>query len=151
MIAPALLHEYDIPELFTGMKIIPLFLVSLVLASPGCGADSTEKRRFDQVDGTVIKGQFIDLNTNGTERLFIRYSQIADSGVELERTTNSAVVWRAYVRPLGVEHSLYKQEVVVRLEAEKIWVTSTGRRRIHEIRALATGNLISRTIENSNK
>ncbi len=133
------------------MKIITVLFASLALASTGCGADSLEESQFGRVDGFHVKGQFIDLNTNGTERLYIRYIQIADSGVELERTTNNVVLWRAHVKALGVEHSLYNQDVSVWLEGEKIQVVSVGARTIHETRELKTGKLISRTIEGARK
>ena len=133
------------------MKIITLLVASLALASTGCGADSLEERRFDQVDGTLVKGQFIDLNTNGTDRIYIRYIQNADSGVELERTTNNVVLWRVHVKRLGIEHSLYNQDVSVWVEGEKISVVSVGAKTIYETRAVTSGKLLSRNIEDARK
>ena len=105
-----------------------------------------EKRWFDHVDGTFTKGEYIDLNTNATERLYIRYGPISDSGVELERTTNNVVVWRTHVQPLGVMHSKYRHEVNVRIDGEKIVVTSSGARRIYEVHSFKTGEIISREV-----
>jgi len=108
---------------------------------PGVG-----KSQFPHVDGNFTKGEFIDLNTNATERLYIRYGPISDSGVELERTTNNVVVWRAYVRPLYVTHSGYIHNVSIRIENNRILVSSSGEQHIFEVRALKDGAFISRKV-----
>lgn len=128
------------------MKIIVLLLLSLSLSFVCRATDSIEKQWFPHVDGIFTKGEFIDLNTNATERLYIRYGPISDSGVELERTTNNVVVWRAHVQPLGVSHSKYRHEVQVRIENDKITVRSSGAREIFEVHALKTGALVSRKV-----
>src|ERR1039457_1688063 len=102
------------------MKTIVLVLLTLTLCGHSHAADSVEKQWFGSVDGIFTKGEFIDLNTNVTERLYIRYGPISDSGVELERTANNVVVWRAHVQPLGVEQSKYRHEVRVRIEDDKV-------------------------------
>ena len=129
------------------MKTIALLILTVSLSFPSHAADLVDERWFPHVDGVFTKGEFIDLNTNATERLYIRYGPISDRGVELERTTNNVVVWRAHVAPLGVIHSKYHHEVRVRLEDDKIFVTSIGAQQIFEVRALKTGALISRKID----
>src|SRR3954454_16431956 len=112
------------------MKTIALLLLSLTLSLVCRAGDTVEERWFPHVDGIFTKGEFIDLNTNTTERLYIRYGPISDSGVELERTTNNVFVWRVHVRPLGVIHSRYRHDVRVRIEGDKILVTSIGAQQI---------------------
>jgi hypothetical protein len=128
------------------MKSTALLVLTLNLGFLSRSADSIEGQWFPRVDGISIKGEFIDLNKNAAERLYIRYRPIADQGVELEMTTNNAVAWRVYVRPLGVKHSKYHHDVHVRIEGDKVFVTSIGARQIFEVRSLKTGALISRDI-----
>ena len=121
-----------------------------------------EPIRFPIVDGVrSTKGEYIDINLNAKDRLFIRYTPIADSGVELERVRGDVTLWRVHTAPLGVEHSAYNHKVRVRLETQlekqsrmnpngltgRILIYSIGRKLIFEIRALATGELLSRTIK----
>jgi hypothetical protein len=129
------------------MKTIVLVLLTLTLCGLCHAADSVEKQWFGSVDGVFTKGEFIDLNTNATERLYIRYGPISDSGVELERTADNVVVWRAHVQPLGVEHSKYRHEVRVRIEDDKVLVTSIGAEQIYEVHSVKTGAIISRKVE----
>jgi len=140
-----------VPDLFRSaspnMKTIALLLLTLTLGFVCPAADSVEEQWFSHVDGIFTKGEFIDLNTNATERLYIRYGPISDSGVELEKTKNNLVVWRVHVRPLGVAHSKYRHDVRIRIEDEKILVTSIGAQQIFEVRALKTGAFISRKVE----
>jgi hypothetical protein len=133
------------------MKTLSLFLLMCGLALVVHAADSIENSWFLYVDGIFAKGEFIDLNTNATERLWIRYSPIADRGVELERTTNSVVVWRVHVQPLGIEHSRYRHDVTVRIQDDRILVTSVGAQQIFEVHSLKTGALVSRKIEEVQK
>jgi hypothetical protein len=128
------------------MKTTAFVLLTLMVCGVCHASELIEKRWFDHVDGTFTKGEYIDLNTNATERLYIRYGPISDSGVELERTTNNVVVWRTHVQPLGVSHSKYRHEVHVRIDGEKIVVTSSGARRIYEVHTLMTGEIISREV-----
>ena len=115
-------------------------------------ACAAEIRWFEAVDGTVIKGEFIDTNPKTNERLYIRYNSIADRGVELELTVGDTIVWREHVQPLRVSHSKYNHAVSVRIEDGKILVTSRGARTIFESHELKTGKLISRTVtDNSSK
>jgi hypothetical protein len=150
-----------------------LFVVSLSVIS--CGTPQNQRRQyaveerwFGRVDGAAIKGQFIDIDINAHDRLYIRYNSRADTGVELERTRNNMVVWRVHVQPLGISHSAYTQDVDVLIWArlpegelspsapavhgdEQVMITSTGARTIHEVRALRTGELISRKIEDAQR
>jgi hypothetical protein len=127
-----------------------------------------EATRFPKVDGIgATKGEYIDINLKAKDRLFIRYIPIADSGVELERVRGEVILWRVHTAPLGVEHSAYNHKVWVRLETQlvsrimdpkkysgmnpngltgRILIYSIGFKLIREIRALATGQLLSRTI-----
>ena len=129
------------------MKTIALFLLALSLGFVCRAADAIEESWFPNIDGIFSKGEYIDLNTNVTERLYIRYGPISDSGVELERTTNSVVVWRVHVQPLGVAHSYYRHEVRIRIRDDQIQVTSIGFQEIFEVRSLKTGAFISRKVE----
>jgi hypothetical protein len=128
------------------MKTITLLLFILTFVFSTRASDSVEKPWFPYIDGIFTKAEFIDLNTNLTERLYIRYGPISDSGVELERTTNNVVVWRTHVQPLGVEHSAYTHEVRIRIYDDQVHVWSTGRQVIYEVRSFKTGALISRKI-----
>jgi len=117
--------------------------------------------RFPKVDGVrATKGEYLDINLKAKDRLFIRYIPIADSGVELERVRGDVILWRVHTAPLGVEHSVYNHNVRVCLETQlkkysrmnpngltgRILIYSTGFKIIREIRALATGELLSRSI-----
>lgn len=129
------------------MKTIALLLFTLSLGFRCRAADAVKKQEYEPVDGIFTKGEFIDLNIKGTERLYIRYGPISDSGVKLERTKNNVVVWRAYVMRFGGGIQAYHQVVHVRIEKDKILVTIIGFQRISEVRALKTGALISREVE----
>jgi len=122
---------------------------------------------FPKVDGVFNKGEYIDVNAAANDRLFIRYSPIADSGVELERIVAGATVWRVHTAPLGVDHSKYTHDVMVCLETRfmarfasgrrytranpngltgRILIHSFGARRIGEVRDLTSGELLSRSV-----
>ena len=106
-----------------------------------------EKSWFPNVDGESTRGQFIDLPAAYMGRLYIRYCPIADSGVELERVSSEGkILWRKHVMPLGVSHSIYSQQVDVRIRNANIHVTSFGADQIYEVRDLATGAQVSRKI-----
>lgn len=120
-----------------------------------------EAIRFPKVDGVrAIKGEYIDIKLKAKDRLFIRYIPIADSGVELERVRGDVTLWRVHTAPLGVEHSAYNHRVRVHLETDfkkssrtnpngltgRILIYSIGAKLIREIRSVATGELLSRTI-----
>jgi hypothetical protein len=135
--------------------IILLLSTLLVASLSGCSrapsrtTGTIEDSWFPHVDGIFVKGEYIDLNTNNTERLYIRYGPISDSGVELEKTTNSIVLWRVHVKPVGdLEYSKYHNDVRVRIWDNQIWVTSTGAKQIFEVRSLKTGAFISRKVTN---
>lgn len=130
------------------MKTVSLILLLLaaVFSAHAATTNTVEESCFPHIDGISAKAEYIDLNTNGTERLYIRYSPISDSGVELERIANNFVVWRVHVRPLGVEHSRYRHDVGIRIDGGKIHVTSVGAQEIFEVRDLKTGAFISRKV-----
>jgi len=109
-----------------------------------------EETRFEFIDGTFSRAEYIDLNLKTHDRLFVRYDTIADSGVELERVIDGKVLWRKHVEPLGVEHSKYRHEVHVSIDSftpDTIRVTSIGESIIFEARALSDGQKISREIK----
>jgi hypothetical protein len=132
------------------MKTIAMILLLFVATFVSHAADTNtvEESWFPHIDGIAWKAEYIDINTNSTERLYIRYSPVSDSGVELERTTNTVVVWRVHVRPLGIAHSKYRHDVRIRLDNGKIYVTSIGSwQQIFEMRDFKTGAFISRKVE----
>ena len=127
------------------MKLIILVCFLCLFAQRSIATDPHGLRK---VDGTVNKGQFIDIGTKADERLWIRYCAIADSGVELELTKGSKVVWRAYVEGLRVSHSSYDQSVKVEIDGfdkNKIDVSSVASAgTISETRSLRNGKRLSR-------
>jgi hypothetical protein len=131
------------------MKIASLILLLLTatFVSHAGDTNTVEESWFPHIDGIFSKAEYIDLNTNATERLYIRYGPISDSGVELERSRGDVVVWRVHVRPLGVVHSKYRHDVRIRIDDGKIQVTSIGAQQIFEVRDLKTGAFISRKVE----
>jgi hypothetical protein len=127
----------------------------LVASLSGCShatsppAGVIEDSWFPHIDGHLSKAEYIDLNTNNTERLYIRYGPIWDSGVELEKTTNGAVLWRVHVQPVGgLSYSKYYNDVRVWIWDDQISVTSIGAKSIFEVRSLKTGASISREVRN---
>jgi hypothetical protein len=128
-----------------------LLIPCLGFVSRGADPPKGEKKKpvveetwFKRIDGNRAKAQYIDLNS--TERLYIRYGPMADSGVELERNRKGTVLWRVHVQPLGIAHSLYSHHVLVEIEDGKIFVNSFGWQQIFEIRDLKSGDLISRKV-----
>ena len=135
------------------MKMIALFFLTVAFTVPCHAGPLIEEAWFTNFPPAFIKADYIDLNTNTTDRLCIRYMPKADRGVELERTTNKVVVWRVHVQPLNVMHSAYRHEVHVQIEKDNILVTSIGRQQImgatqiFEVHSLKTGAFISRKVE----
>jgi hypothetical protein len=80
-----------------------LVLMAAFYSEPGTGATQLpiEPTWFEFVDGTAARAEYVDLNAETGERLFVRYSPISDSGVELEMVKQSVTVWRVHVQPLG--------------------------------------------------
>lgn len=131
-------------------------------------ADLIEKSWFPTINGMSDKAEYIDLNTNNTERLYIRYSPLTDDGVELERTTNNVVVWRVHVQPIvplsqQQPHSKYSHEVIVLMypdhiavisaagsslsrQSTSIYANSKDAKEVFETHSLITGELISRRV-----
>jgi hypothetical protein len=150
------------------MKTTMLFLLAITLAAYCHGTDLIEKCWFPNVDGFAVKGEYIDLNTNETERLYIRYYSGTDNGVELERTTNNVVLWRAHVQPIIPPseqlHSKYCHEVTVFVnspneiivisaagldlgkESGVIYANSKDAKEVYEVHSFKTGELISRKV-----
>ena len=73
--------------------------------------------RFQPVDGVFNRAEYIDLGPN--DILYIRYGGISDSGVEIERKTDSKSQWLSYSPSLGVSHSEYEHRVFVRMDYPK--------------------------------
>jgi hypothetical protein len=136
------------------VSFVTLLACTLLVATLfGCShaasrtAGPIEDSWFPNVDGVFVKAEYIDLNTNHTERLYIRYGPISDSGVELEKTTNGVVLWRVHVKPIGgLTYSKYSNDVDARIWTDQIWVTSTGAKQIFEVRSLKNGSFISRKV-----
>jgi hypothetical protein len=149
------------------MKMLLIFLLSLPLVSSCNASQLIEKSLFPTINGTSDKAEYIDLNTNDIERLYIRYSPLTDSGVELEKTTNNVVVWRSHVQPIiPVEqqlHSKYCHEVSVLVypgrvdiisaagsdvgkKGGSIYAGGTDAKQVFETHSLMTGELISRRV-----
>lgn len=152
----------NVPSLiYFGGDTMKHLAFSLVLLSAGLayGADESTKEDgkpktaipstwFPMVDGSMTKGEFIDLANQ--ERLLFKYCRISDSGVELERTSKGGeLLWRTQVPPLGVEHSRYRHEVNVTVSKGVIQVTSTGAKIIIAAIDLETGKQLSRDIYES--
>jgi hypothetical protein len=76
------------------------------------------------------------------------YVQSGDSGVGLVRQTAAGKeLWRATCEPLGVSHSIYRHEVVVQREGDRLRVTSRGSGGTFvEVLELASGKRIERTV-----
>jgi len=136
-------------------SIFPVSVIAL-LATLQVGADPPQvestaqkvvENRFPHIDGMSVWAGYIDMPEHKDGRIFYRYSPIADSGVEIERTgTDGARVWKEYVAPLGVKHSKYRHEVHVYVEKKELIVISLGVQRILERRDMATGKQLTREI-----
>jgi hypothetical protein len=89
----------------------------------------------------------ITIDAPTADKLTWRYSSASDSGVELERTIKDKVIWRSHAEPLKVEHSKYSHEVGIKIEDQKVLVTSKGAATINEVIDLPTGRQISREVK----
>jgi len=149
------------------MKNLTLFFIVICL-NISCRAENLiEKSWFDGVDGKFVKAEYIDLNKNNTERLYLRYCPLTDSGVELEKVTNNVVIWRVHVQPIipleQQNHSKYCHEIkffrvedqitVIRAAGfsvgkmgDAIFAEGKDAKQVFEVRSLKTGELISRNI-----
>lgn len=138
---------------FTFFSILGLSLVLCmrVLSSQESASKGPmiEPTQFEHIDGIVACAGYIDIKLESKDRLFYRYSPIADSGVELELVRAGKVVWRTHVQPLGVEHSKYTHSVKVTVDGfdpTKLNVVSIGEKVIYETRNLVDGREITRGI-----
>jgi hypothetical protein len=118
----------------------PILLLAMALVVRGQEGDTKPldvpkeipESVFSEVDGIGTLGIYFDLpgGESKGDRIYARYSPMADSGVEVERVDpEGAVKWRSFVEGLGVAHSAYSQDVRVGLEAiekKKIWVIIRG-------------------------
>lgn len=136
-----------------------LLVILMILTLSGCisnrGTGSMDKHvektqngiaetRFSKIDGIFAKAEYIELADS--DKLYIKYSPISDSGIEFERVLSGQIIWRSYAAPLKVSHSKYKHEVWVRIGKKTFLVTSIGSYgEFHEKRDLKTGKLIERT------
>lgn len=131
--------------------VLAIFAAFNLVALPAVGGEkAVEETWFEIVDGTLAKGEYLDLNVKTNDRLFVRYGPISDSGVELERVLDGKVLWRKHVEPLGVEHSKYRHEVFVSIDGlspDTIRVISIGEKAIYESRSLTDGRQLSRKIK----
>ncbi|HLX72220.1 MAG TPA: hypothetical protein VKV04_21595 [Verrucomicrobiae bacterium] len=150
------------------MKTLLVSFLTITLTHFCHATDLIEKSWFPTINGWD-KGEYIDLNTNNTERLYIRYSPVTDNGVELEKTSNNVVLWRTHVQPIipfsQQVHSKYCHEVNVHAlvdsdqiivisaaglsvgrEGDSIYANSKDAKKVFEIRSLKTGELISRKV-----
>lgn len=106
--------------------------------------------RFPVIDGLFVQGRYVDLATN--DRLFFRFDETSDSGVEIERVKNGQTDWISYTEPLYVLHSYYRHDAYVRIDnwqtTRTFKIISNGSDgRITEVRNVDTGNLVSRDKE----
>jgi len=131
-------------------------------------ARSLPESRFPCIDGEFDKAQYIDLaaiearkeqatfdayreDPGQMDRLYIRYSPLADSGVELERVTHGQVAWRIYADSMKTNfHTEYDHEVFLRVEGGIVFLASEGSAgTFEEERRVDTGELITRTVSRS--
>ena len=103
------------------------------------------KSRFATDEPSVVNS-FTEIGGKGSERLSFRYGEFWDSGVEVDRVKNGKVVWRAFVEPLGVEHSKYLHQATVSVEGNFVKIHSEGSSgSIIEQRDIKTGRVLKRT------
>lgn len=98
------------------------------------------------------KGDYIAIGGARPSRLYYRYLVDSDSGVELERVSDGAVVWRVHVEPMNIVAgwSGYRNNVDVRIDGARVVVEVRGAGgRLVEVRDLVTGRQISREITHS--
>jgi len=106
----------------------------------------------DAADGSLNKGEYIDLNLESKERILFLHCEFADTGVQIERIKGDAIIWRKHVRPLNVMHSKYSHHVQARIWRDVIYIESRGDGGIiYETRRLSDGNLIAREIRDVHK
>ena len=101
--------------------------------------------RFPVADGMTVRAECIDLSPN--RKLFLRYSPIADTGVELEVTIHGRRIWSGFVDPLGMAHSAYSHSVECFVGDAVLKIRSKGSGgTIVEDRDTANGKLLSRQV-----
>ena len=106
----------------------------------------------DAADGSFNRGEYIDLNIETKERVLFLHSELADTGVQIERLKGDSIIWRKHVQPLGVMHSGYRHRLRVRIWRDVIYIVSRGDAGIiYETRKLSDGNLITREIRDVDK
>lgn len=101
---------------------------------------------FSKVDGESVAGQFLDLQGTEGERLLVRYSRIAATGVEIDRVSKDGrVIWRSQIKLKEAEaHSIYIKTVWVRVvgkNKDKIRLEIQGVEWQQEVLDLKSGSL----------
>ena len=80
-------------------------------------------------------------------RLKLRYSPIADNGVEIEMLFHHRRAWTAYVERLGTAHSAYSHSVECGLDNGALYIKSIGSAGdVYERRNPQTGQLLHRLV-----
>lgn len=103
----------------------------------------TVSERFPRADGIFVRAEYVDLSTS--LRVNLRYSPIADVGVEIEMLRSGRHLWNAYVEGLGTAHSAYEHSVECLLDNGDLVIRSKGSSgEVIERRNLRTGKLIDR-------
>ncbi len=101
--------------------------------------------RFPVADGMAVRAEIVDVSE--TSKLLLRYSPIADEGVELEFLVNGHRSWHAYVEPLGTSHSAYTHTVECFVDNNDLKIRSKGSYgTIIEDRLMTDGRLMSREV-----
>ena len=104
--------------------------------------------QFPEIDGVFAAAEYIDVDVNADDRLFVRYGRTSVSGVEVERVINGKTKWMIFADSLRVEHSKYNHEVFVSIEGNEFRINSRGSSgNFHELRDLKSGKLIKRTVD----
>ena len=108
---------------------------------------AAEPLRFPKVDGQSIKGLFVDVDKDSGGRVFVTYAVNSDSGAEVVKCSkDGAVVWRAFVQSLMIDHSAYRQEASAWIEGDALHIKIEGAKIINEAFDLKTGKQLSRKV-----
>ena len=100
---------------------------------------------FPSADGVFTRAETVNLSPNLD--LQLRYSPLADMGVELQLWREGYRKWTAHVAPLGTAHSSYTHFVECVLQEDKVRVFSRGSSgQIVETFSLLTGKRLSREV-----
>jgi hypothetical protein len=135
-------RHYRLPWLLT-LTSIAAALIAILL--PILTRSKPLPTRFPVADGMSVRAEIVDVSA--TSKLLLRYSPIADEGVELEFWVNGRRSWHAYVDRLGTSHSAYTHTVECFVDKNDFRIRSKGSHgTIIEDRHLSDGALISREV-----